>query len=158
MFIGHFGVALAARRLAPRTSLATLIAASQTLDILWPAFLLVGLEHCRVAPGITRVQPLDFYDYPFTHGLVMAVFWALLFALIYHLVRKYAAGALVVGGLIISHWFLDWVVHRPDLPLLWNGGLKSWIGFVEFVGGIDFSRVIPVLCRHLDIPSLDPCA
>jgi len=128
MFIGHFGVALAAKQLAPRTSLATLIAAAQTLDILWPLFLLFGLEHYRVAPGITKVQALDFYDYPFTHSLIMAVVWAAAFALIYHFVRTYVAGAWTVGGLILSHWFLDWIVHRPDLPLLWTGGPKVGLG------------------------------
>ena len=77
MFIGHFGVALAAKRIAPRTSLATLIVGAQFLDLLWPVFLLLGLEHVRVVPGITKVQPLDFYDYPLSHSLTMAVRWSL---------------------------------------------------------------------------------
>jgi hypothetical protein len=127
MFIGHFGVALAAKRLAPRTSLATLILAAQFLDVLWPVFLLLGLEHFRVAPRITKVQPLDFYDYPFTHSLTMALRWALAFALIYYLIRRYVAGAWVVGAVVLSHWVLDWVVHRPDLPL-WPGGPKVGLG------------------------------
>lgn len=128
MFIGHFAVALASKRLAPRTSLATLIAAAQTLDILWPLFLLLGLEHYRIAPGITKVRPLDFYDVPFTHSLSMAVVWSLVFALIYFRISRYAAGAWIVGGLVLSHWFLDWIVHRPDLPLLWHGGPKVGLG------------------------------
>jgi hypothetical protein len=128
MFIGHFGVALAAKRLAPRTSLATLIAAAQTLDILWPVFLMFGWEHYRVAPGITRVQPFDFYDYPYSHSLIMAAFWAVTFSLAYFLLRRYAAGAWVVGGLVLSHWFLDLLVHRPDLPLFFSGGPKVGLG------------------------------
>jgi hypothetical protein len=127
MFIGHFGVALAAKRLAPRTSLATLILAAQFLDFLWPIFLLLGFEHVRIAPGITKVQPFDFYDYPFSHSLTMALRWSLAFGLIYYLVRRYVRGAWVVGVLVLSHWVLDFVVHRPDLPL-WPGGPKHGLG------------------------------
>jgi len=67
MFIGHFGVALAAKKVAPRTSLGTLILPAQVLDLLWPVFPLAGIEHVRIAPGITKVSPLDFSDYPVTH-------------------------------------------------------------------------------------------
>jgi len=127
MFIGHFGVALAGKRLAPRTSLATLILAAQFLDFLWPILLLLGLEHVRIAPGITKVQGFDFYDYPLSHSLTMALRWALAGGLIYYLVRRYVRGAWVVGGLVLSHWVLDFVVHRPDLPL-WPGGPKYGLG------------------------------
>ena len=51
MFIGHFGVALAAKRVAPKTSLGTLILAAQFLDFLWPVFVLLGIEHVRIALG-----------------------------------------------------------------------------------------------------------
>ena len=62
MFIGHFGVALAAKKAAPRTSLGTLIFAAQFLDLLWPILLLAGIEHAKIAPGITKLSPLDFTD------------------------------------------------------------------------------------------------
>jgi len=127
MFIGHFGLAFAAKRLAPRTSLATLIVAAQFLDFLWPIFLLLGFEHVRIVPGITKVQPFDFYDYPFSHSLTMALRWALAVGLLYYLVRRYVRGACVAGVLVLSHWVLDWVVHRPDLPL-WPGGPKYGLG------------------------------
>jgi len=127
MFLGHFGVALAGKRFAPRTSLGTLILAAQFLDFLWPIFLLVGFEHVHVAPGITKVTPLDFYDYPYSHSLTMAVRWALAFGLIYFVIRRYVRGAVVLGALVLSHWGLDWVVHRPDLPV-WIGGPKVGLG------------------------------
>ena len=127
MFIGHFGVALAAKRIAPRTSLATLIVGAQFLDLLWPVFLLLGLEHVRVVPGITKVQPLDFYDYPLSHSLTMAIRWSLAVGLVYYLIRRYGRGAWVVGSLVLSHWLLDFLVHRPDLPL-WMGGPKYGLG------------------------------
>ena len=127
MFIGHFGVALAARRLAPGTSLATLIVGAPLLDLLWPVFLLAGLEHVRISPDITKVTPLDFYDYPFSHSLMMALLWALAAGLFYFMVHRYSRGACVLGALVVSHWVLDYVVHRPDLPL-WPGGPKYGLG------------------------------
>jgi hypothetical protein len=127
MFIGHFGVALAAKRVVPRASLATLILAGEFLDLIWPVFLLLGLEHVRVAPGITKVTPLDFYDYPFSHSLTMVLRWALAVGLIYYLVRRYVRGAWVVAALAVSHWVLDFVSHRPDMPL-WPGGPRVGLG------------------------------
>ena len=97
MFIGHFGVALAAKKLAPRTSLGTLFFAAQFLDLLWPIFLLLGVEHVRIAPGITRMTPFDFYDYPISHSLVTAAGWSLLVGGIYYAARHRFADASVVG-------------------------------------------------------------
>ena len=127
MFIGHFGVALAAKRVAPRTSLAMFIIAGEFLDLLWPIFLLLGMEHVRVAPGITKVTPLDFYDYPFSHSLTMVLSWAAAFALIYYLARRYVRGAWILALLVASHWVLDFISHRPDMPL-WPGGPRFGLG------------------------------
>ena len=127
MFIGHFGVALAGKKLAPRTSLGTLFFAAQFLDLLWPVLLLAGLEHVRIAPGITRMQPFDFYDYPISHSLLTSIVWGALVALAYFGLRRDARGAWALGILVLSHWVLDVVVHRPDLPL-WPGGPKVGLG------------------------------
>jgi len=127
MFIGHFGVAIAAKKIAPCTSLATLVFAAEFLDLIWPIFLLAGFEHVRVSPGITKVQPLDFYDYPFSHSLTMVLCWAAAVALIYYLVRHNARGASVLAALVTSHWLLDFISHRPDMPL-WPGGPKVGLG------------------------------
>jgi hypothetical protein len=127
MFIGHFGVALAAKKLAPRTSLGTFFFAAQFLDLIWPILLLLGVEHVRIAPGITRMTPLDFYDYPISHSLVTAAGWSLLVGGIYYLARHRFGDASVVGLAVLSHWVLDFLVHRPDLPL-WPGGPKVGLG------------------------------
>jgi hypothetical protein len=121
MFIGHFGAAFAAKRFAPNTSLGTLVFATGFLDLLWPIFLLLGVEHVRIAPGITRVTPFDFYDYPISHSLLAVIGWSLAVGFSYLAVRRYRAGAWMIGLGVLSHWFLDWIVHRPDLPL-WPGG------------------------------------
>ena len=127
MFIGHFGVALGAKRWAPRTSLGTLFFAAEFLDLVWPVLLLLGVEHVRVAPGITRMQPFDFYDYPISHSLVTAILWGAVVGGIYFSVRRYRAGAIALGILVISHWVLDFIVHRPDMPV-WPGGGKVGLG------------------------------
>jgi hypothetical protein len=129
MFLGHFGVALAAKKLAPKTSLGTLILAAQFADLLWPILLLLGLEQVRIAPGITRVTPLDFTHYPISHSLVGQVGWGVALGLLYFTVRRYARGAYVSGACVVSHWFLDALMHRPDMPVFPNGpfvGLSLW--------------------------------
>jgi LexA-binding, inner membrane-associated putative hydrolase len=129
MFVGHFAVALAAKRAAPRAKLGTLVMAAQWLDLLWPIFLLLGLEQVRPAPGITRFSPFDFVSYPYTHNLAAVVGWAVLLSGIYFLLRRDQRTACVIGVLVVSHWILDWFTHRPDLPLYPSGpkvGLGLW--------------------------------
>ena len=123
MFLGHHAAAFAAKRLAPRTSLGTLVAAATLLDLIWPILLLLGLEHVRVDPGNTRVVPLDFFDYPITHSLATVILWSLGFAIVYWLLRRDARGSVIVALAVVSHWVLDFITHRPDLPL-WPGGPK----------------------------------
>jgi hypothetical protein len=130
VFLGHFAAGLAAKKLTPYTSLGTLLLSAQLLDLIWPTLLLRGIEEVRIAPGITPVTPLDFVSYPWSHSLLMATAWALLFATLYAVIRRYPRGAMVVLTLVLSHWVLDLVSHRPDLPLApWPGpkvGLGLW--------------------------------
>jgi LexA-binding, inner membrane-associated putative hydrolase len=127
MFIGHHAAGFAAKRLAPQVSLGTLFAAAMFIDLLWPILLLLGLEHVRIDPGNTAFTPLDFYDYPISHSLLSVLGWSLAAALLYRVVKKTWRGAAVVGAAVLSHWVLDFVTHRPDLPL-WPGGPKVGLG------------------------------
>jgi hypothetical protein len=117
MYIGHYAVAFGAKGLAPQTSLGVLLGAALFVDLLWPLFLIAGWEHVRIAPGDTAFTPLAFVDYPITHSLVISVAWALAAGLVYLAVSRYPRGSVVVSALVLSHWFLDLIVHRPDLPL-----------------------------------------
>ena len=126
MFIGHFGVAMAAKRAAPRPSLGTLVLAAQLVDGVWPVFLLLGWEKVAIEPGITAVTPLLFISYPYTHSLVAGIVWAALLAGGYLALRRDRAGAGWIAALVLSHWVLDVLSHRPDMPI-WPGGPK--IGF-----------------------------
>jgi hypothetical protein len=134
MFVGHFGVALAAKRVAPRTSLATLFLASSFIDVLWPILLLLGLEEVRIVPGLTAFSPLDFVSYPITHSAIAVLGWSAAFGLAYLALRRERSGALVAALLVASHWMLDAVVHRPDLPL-WPGGPRVGAGLWGSVAG-----------------------
>ncbi len=127
MFIGHFAVGFASKRLAPRASLGVLMAAPTLLDLLWPVFLAAGWEQVRIDPGNTAVTPLDFVSYPISHSLLTACGWGVLFALLYWALTRYARGAIVIALGVVSHWFLDFITHRPDMPL-YLGGSKLGLG------------------------------
>lgn len=127
MFIGHLGMALAAKRAAPSVSLGVAVAAATWIDLVWPLFVLAGLERVEIAPGVTALTPLDFVHYPYTHSLAAVLGWSVAAGLVYAAFRREWRGALVVGALVTSHWVLDFLTHRPDLPL-WPGGPLVGLG------------------------------
>jgi hypothetical protein len=147
MFLGHFGVAFAAKRVAPRPSLGTAVLAAQWADAIWPIFVLLGIEQVAIRPGVTVVTPLDFVFYPYSHSLLADAIWAAIFAGSYGMLRKDWRGAAWLAALVLSHWVLDAVSHRPDMPT-WPGGPVVGAGlwsslpatliveFVLFAGGI----------------------
>ena len=129
MFVGHFAVAFAAKRVAPRASLALLILAAQLADVIWPVLVAAGVEQVRIDPGNTAFTPLDFVAYPYSHSLLLLVVWGLLLG---EGCRTHVGGRAAVpliAGMVLSHWVLDWVTHRPDMPLFPGGpqmGLGLW--------------------------------
>jgi hypothetical protein len=130
MIIGHLALGFAAKRAAPRASLAMLFLASQFADVLWPVLVALGIEQVRIDPGNTVFMPLDFVRYPYSHSLVLMTVWGILLGLIRRsLVQDGARAAVVVGALVVSHWVLDFVTHWADLPLYPGGplfGLGLW--------------------------------
>jgi hypothetical protein len=118
MFIGHWAPALAAAAVSDRKPrLGTLFVAAQVIDWAFFAFLLTGTEHMRMIPGITAMNPMDLYDMRFTHSLVGSLCWAAGFALVVWLWRRDRGYALLCALVVLSHWFFDLLVHRPDLTL-----------------------------------------
>ena len=134
MFIGHFAVGFAAKRFAPRSSEAVLLAAPVLADMLWPVFLLLGWEQVRIDPGNTRYTPLDFVSYPWSHSLLMLCVWATVFGGTYYAITRYRAGAIAIWIGVVSHWVLDWVTHRPDMPL-YPGGALYGLGLWNSIAG-----------------------
>ncbi len=135
MFIGHFAVGLASKRAAPRANLGVLILAPVFLDAIWPIFLVAGIESVRIDPGNTAFTPLDLHDYPWSHSLAMAIVWSVVFGLVYHAVTRYRRGAVVLGVGVFSHWVLDFVTHRPDMPLYPGSGTYVGLGLWNSVVG-----------------------
>ena len=153
MFVGHLALGLAAKHATPRVSLAVLLTASQVADVLWPFFLALGLEEVRIAPGITAFTPLDFASYPYSHSLVMLVIWAVVFGAIYRMVTGRNGRVFVVlAALVVSHWILDWITHRPDMPIYPSGpkyGLGLWnnVAATMVVEGIMFAAGVWIYVR-----------
>jgi len=127
LFIGHFATAYAAKRWAPRTSLATLFAAAQLPDLVWPVLLLAGVENATIAPGDTAFTPLRFDSYPFSHSLLTVAAWGAAFGAVHFWRKRRPKDALLLALLVVSHWVLDFVSHRPDMPL-WPGGPRFGLG------------------------------
>ncbi|MEW6185043.1 MAG: metal-dependent hydrolase [Thermodesulfobacteriota bacterium] len=128
MFIGHFALGFAAKKITPQPSLGTLFLASQFIDLLWPILLLLGWEQVMIEPGNTQVTPLNFIHYPISHGLVAVILWGVLIGGLYFFIKRNLKSALVLGVLVVSHWILDWFTHRPDLPLFPGSDIKVGLG------------------------------
>ena len=148
MFLGHFGLGFAAKKINSRPSLGTYFMAVQFLDLLWPTLLLRGIEKVEIDPGNTAFTPLNFVYYPYSHSLVAAIVWSILFGMVYFFFRKDGKSSLLLGILVLSHWVLDFITHRPDLPLspwtdqkfglgLWNSRSATIvIELILFIGGL----------------------
>ena len=148
MFIGHFGVAFAAKRATPRTNLAVLVLACELVDVIWPILVLLGIERVTIRAGITPVTPLAFDYYPWTHSLLMTMFWGIVLACVYYAIKKDKRAAVILALVVASHWILDYISHIPDLPIapwspakyglgLWHS--RVWTAIVElsiFFGGV----------------------
>ncbi len=154
MFLGHYGVAFALKRAEPRLSLGTLFLSVGLVDTAWGVFILTGWERARIVPGLTPVNPIEFLSYPITHSLLAGVIWAAVAGVVIYswptrdTSRHHWIKAAVVAVAVLSHWFLDLIVHLPDLPLagdtstrvgfgLWNNlPLTIGLELAMFLGGL----------------------
>jgi hypothetical protein len=135
MLAGHYTTAFVAKGVAPQTPLWLLLVAAQLVDFLWVFAILSGIEHARLDPALAS-NPLDLYHMPWTHSLAGTLVWAALaFAASRALLGLQSFSALLVAGVVTSHWFLDLLVHRPDLTIaggtpiglgLWNYPVAAW--------------------------------
>jgi hypothetical protein len=134
MFIGHYGVAFAAKAVAPRVPLGVAFIAVQLLDVLFSLFVFLGIERMRIVPGFTQYNPYFLVFMPYTHGLVGALGWSVLSGAAWYLVRRGGRRrrrrreALIVAALVFSHFILDVPVHTPDMPLLGDNSFKLGLG------------------------------
>jgi hypothetical protein len=149
MFIGHFGLGFGTKKAVPTVSLGTLFMACQLADLLWPTLVLLGVERVEIQPGATAMTPLNFVSYPYSHSLMALCIWGAAFGAVYALVRRSRFGpAVALALLVVSHWALDALTHRPDMPLTLTGttrvGLDLWssvpwtmgVELAIFAGGV----------------------
>src|SRR5262249_60217890 len=112
----------------------------------WRFSFFLGREKLRIALGITAASPLDLYYMPYTHSLIGALVWSALAAFVYKLVRGAKASssaALIIALAVFSHWILDLIVHRPDLPI-YDDTLKVGFGLLNYKG-VEFAMEIALL-------------
>ncbi|HVS26279.1 MAG TPA: hypothetical protein VHE58_03130 [Burkholderiales bacterium] len=134
MFVGHYGVSFAAKSVEKTLPLWLLFVAVQIVDVFWAIFVLLGIEKARIVPGITASNPLDLYYMPYTHSLIAAVAWSGLAFAAYRFIPTFKGStkaALILAGAVFSHWVLDLIVHRPDLPL-YDDTLKMGFGLWNY--------------------------
>jgi hypothetical protein len=135
MFIGHYAVGFGAKRIAPKVSLGTMFLAVQFLDLIWPIFVILGIEHFRLDPGNTAFTPADFYDYPFSHSLLTVLGWGLVLGGLHYWRKKDRVAAIVIGAGVVSHWVLDFIAHRPDMPLAPGVDARVGLGLWNSMAG-----------------------
>jgi len=133
MFVGHYGPSFAIKSLRPAIPLWVLFVAVQLVDVAWAVLILLGVEKVRIVPGITASNPLDLYYMPYTHSLVAAIFWSVAAVVLVRLLPHVAprSAAIWIGAGVFSHWILDYLVHRPDLPL-YDDTMKMGLGLWNY--------------------------
>jgi hypothetical protein len=150
MYVGHYAASFVAKSVDRRIPLWVLFLAAQAVDVLWAVLVLLGIEKVRIVPGITAASPLDLYYFPYSHSLLVSFLWLGVAAVGYKLLRPGEGTwqmGMIVGLVVFSHWVLDLIVHRPDLPLyddtlkvglgLWNYPLISFLLEIGLlIGGI----------------------
>jgi hypothetical protein len=133
MFIGHFALGFGAKKFAPQVSLGILFLACQLADLIWPNLVLLGIETLEIQPGATAMTPLDFSSYPYSHSLIALLLWSFIFATLYlALSRSGLKAAIVIAALVLSHWFLDVLTHRPDMPITLGESPKIGAGLWNY--------------------------
>ncbi|UYH55705.1 hypothetical protein N6L26_03860 [Qipengyuania sp. SS22] len=118
MFIGHFAPAFLARGVAEDApKLGVLFIAAQLVDWAFFTFAIFDVEQLRIVPGITAMNPLDLVFTPYSHSLLATAGWALVFGLIVGVILRSVVAAAWGAIVVLSHWLLDLLVHRPDLTI-----------------------------------------
>ena len=129
MFVGHYGPSFLLKRADRETPLWLLFLAVQFVDILWALFILTGIEKANVVDGFTEASPLDLYHMPYTHSLTASIGWAVIVLVLFRWGKRsrgWKGSPLALAVATLSHWFVDLLVHVPDLPLY---GEKDKVGF-----------------------------
>ena len=132
MFTGHFAIAFIGKRVERKLSLGMLVFACLLSDFLWCVFMIAGIEHVRIKPGITimpgmrAIDVLEASEISYSHSLLMTGIWGSLVALLYFSRRRNSRAALMLFGVVVSHWILDFISHPPDMQLIPGEGKQHF--------------------------------
>lgn len=144
---GHFGIALAAKPLAPKAPLWALLVASEALDLLCFGFVALGIEKIAVSTtdlgqGIQIITP---GSVTWSHGLFTSLVWSVVFGLIALFLIRDRRSGVILGLVIFSHWILDFIVHLPDLPVFFAGSPMLGLGLWGSGPGLIVSGILEVI-------------
>jgi hypothetical protein len=144
---GHLGIGLAAKPAAPRVPLWVLLVASETLDLLSFGFLAIGWEKTAVIDmdfrqGLSILTPASI---PWSHGLLMSIVWSVAAGMIAYLFFRDKRVGGIIGFVVFSHWILDFIVHLPDLPLLFTGSPLVGLGLWGSGPGLILSLILEIV-------------
>ena len=131
MFVGHYAPVFAIAAVRRDPGLATGFVAVQLIDLGFMSLSYFGIEKWRANPAITGFNPVDLYFMPYTHSLLGASLWAIAFAFVVAAFTppgRQFLSAMIAAGLVLSHWFLDLIVHRQDLALVQDNEQKLGYG------------------------------
>lgn len=134
MFVGHYAVALALKSKSKKASMGMLFLAVQFVDILFFPLVVFGVERLRLEDHYTASTHFVLEFMPYSHSLVAALVWGLVAFVGF---RLYAGGRrvpLMMALAVSSHWFLDLLVHTPDLPIFSDQGPKVGMGLWNHPG------------------------
>ncbi|MDH5481447.1 MAG: hypothetical protein OEY22_01010 [Candidatus Bathyarchaeota archaeon] len=137
MFIGHFAVGLALKRVGKALSLGLLFIAVQLPDLIYGVTLLTGVEKINIVAGTNPLTSAEYIFFPYSHSLVAILLWAGLAALIFLIAPLKSSlpkskTALVMATAVLSHFTFDVIVHNLDIDLLGNGAYKVGLGLWNF--------------------------
>lgn len=119
MLVGHFAAGMAAKKIKPEIPLGTLVLAAMLADLLWLAFMAIGIERIEIGPG-RGIEAMASAEIPWSHSLAMIVIAGAALAM-------WTRRGWIVFAAALSHWVLDWIAHPPrDLVLA--PGLHRYFG------------------------------
>lgn len=143
----HLAAGLAAKSFTPKIYLIFLLIASEALDLLSFLFIWLGIEEPGTSQfsfvhGLQVIQPGSI---AWSHSLFMAILWSFVFVSISFLIIRDRRLSMIFALVVFSHWVLDFIVHAPDLPLLFENSPKVGLGLWTTGPGFITSLMLEII-------------
>lgn len=128
MFIGHYGLAFILKKKAKEIPLWLIFISVQLVDFLCFIFIISKIERMKFLPNQNPWLRTHLEYFPYSHSLFLNVILALIVLFVFWKFKNKIWG-IILSIAVLSHWFIDFLVHTPDLPLFFNSykvGLGLW--------------------------------